>query len=528
MGSVKIRNTGNLLELLLAEGVFVDNPCAGKGLCGKCKVKVMAGQVSELTLTEKELLKPGEVKEGIRLSCLTEVLGDVEIELLQTERNHKVMTKGYMPEFERDKRDGGYGIAIDIGTTTVVTVLIRMDTGEEIANASMINAQKHYGLDVLTRITYEYEHPEDGVEKLQSAIVQSINGMIAQVCKDAQIRKEEIIEMDVAANCTMLHMLLGVDAKSIGRAPYKPQFLKAQNLLAGEIGIQAGEQTRLYCLASVSGYIGADIVAGAYVCGLKEEKENVLFIDIGTNGEIVLACKGGLFCCSCAAGPALEGMNISSGMRASEGAVEDVQICEDGIVLKTIGEDAPAGICGSGILAVTKELLRTGLVRKTGVFIKKEKLEQTDYRYPMIRMNGTKREFVLQESPQIVVTQNDIRQVQLAKGAIVSGFTVLLQKAGITMDMLDRVLIAGQFGAYLPEELLTGTGILPEEVKGKITYVGNASKTGAYMSLMAEGVKKQMEELAGCMEYIELAQADNYERIFTESMIFPENAKNVQ
>ncbi|MEG0227349.1 MAG: ASKHA domain-containing protein [Lachnospiraceae bacterium] len=514
MATVTIRQTGkqivchtgaNLLKVLLDGGVFVDNPCNGTGICGKCKVKVLSGG-----------------KPGVCLSCMTEVSGDIEIELLTKERKHKVLTDGYMPEFEKEEFESGYGIAMDIGTTTVVTALIELKTGEELANVSMINAQKHYGLDVLTRITYEYEFPESGWKELQYAIVNSINGMIEEVCLEAEVDKADIREIDVAANCTMTHMLLGVDARSIGKAPYRPAFIEAKEILAKEIGIEAGEDTKLYCLPQVSAYIGADIVAGTYVCELQKEKGNVLFIDIGTNGEIVLASKGKLLCCSCAAGPALEGMNISSGMRAAEGAVEDVKITEEGIKLTTIGEQEPVGICGSGILAVVKELLQTKLVKKTGAFIKKEQLKEEDYRYPMIRMNGTKREFILYEAPELLVTQGDVRQVQLAKGAILSGFVALLNKAGIAMEDLDKVMIAGQFGAHLPVESLIGTGILPEAVKDKLVYVGNASKTGAYMTLLSRKARREVEQLAEQMEYMELAETPNYERIFTESMIFPQ------
>ena len=214
-------------------------------------------------------------------------------------------------------------------------------------------------------------------------------------------------------------------------------------------------------------------------------------------------------------------MNISSGMRAAEGAVEDVKITEHGIELTTIDDQEPAGLCGSGILAVLKELLRTGIVKKTGVFIKKDQLDPSDYRYAMIRMNGTKREFVLNEDPLLLVTQGDIRQVQLAKGAILSGFIALLRQRGIAMKELDKVMIAGQFGAHLPADSLVGTGILPEEVKDKLLYVGNSSKTGAYMTLMSASAKKEVEALAKKMEYMELAETENYERVFSECMIFP-------
>lgn len=577
-----------LLELLLKEKCFVDNPCNGKGVCGKCRVKIVSGNVKEPTATELKVLSEAELKTGIRLSCLVKPEEDLIVELLQKERKHEVLTSGYVPEFEfdtdikkqviairkptlsdqtpyedqikeqtgaskvtlkvlqsavfrrgtvtavivgdevagvesGDTSDKLYGVAIDIGTTTVVCALIDMMTGKELANASMINAQKHFGLDVLTRITYEIEHSETGVADLQKAIVDSINEMIDECCKKASVSKENIYEITVGANCTMMHTLLGVDATPIGRAPYAPMFTGAKDIKASEVGITGAKGARLYCLPSVSSYIGADIVAGAYVCELQKQKENVLFIDIGTNGEIVLSKGGDLLCCSCAAGPALEGMNISSGMRAAEGAIEDVKITENGIELKVIGDQEPIGICGSGILAVVKELLRVGLVRKEGAFIKKNKMAEDDYRYPMIQMNGIKREFIMVDGEeQLLITQGDVRQVQLAKGAILSGFIALLNKAGITMEDLDKVMIAGQFGAHLPADSLTGTGILPEEVKDKLVYVGNSSKTGAYMALMSKKAKIEMEELASHMDYMELGATDNYERLFSDCLIFPE------
>lgn len=416
-----------------------------------------------------------------------------------------------------------YGIALDIGTTTVVCALIDLLTGEELTHASMINAQKQFGLDVLTRITYEIEHKETGVQELQKAIVDSINRMIDELCEHAKVSKNHIYEISVGANCTMMHMLLGVNASSIGKSPYAPIFTSTKNLKTACMGIQVAANARLYCLPSVSSYIGADIVAGAYVCELQKQKGNVLFIDIGTNGEIVLSKGGKLLSCSCAAGPALEGMNISCGMRAAEGAIEDVKISESGIQLKVIGDKTPVGICGSGIIAVVKELLRTGLIRKEGAFIKKEKLEESDYRYNMLQMNGRKREFILSDSSNnLRITQGDIRQVQLAKGAILSGFLALLNKAGIKMEDLDKVLIAGQFGAHLPVESLIGIGILPREIKDKLVYVGNSSKTGAYMALMSGMVKKEMEDLAGCVEYMELGATQGYERLFADCLVFPD------
>ncbi len=414
-----------------------------------------------------------------------------------------------------------YGVAIDIGTTTVVAALIDMNNGEELATASRINPQKKFGLDVLTRITYELEHPEGSKEELQKTIVEAINEMVEELCSEGKVKKENIYEISIAANCTMMHFLLGVDGTSIGKSPYAPVFTKAKNILASDLGIKATKCARVYCLPSVSSYIGADIVAGAYVCELHKAERNILFIDIGTNGEIVLSKGGRLLSCSCAAGPALEGMNISSGMRAAEGAIEDVVVTENGLDLKVIGDEDPIGICGSGILAAVKELLRTGIVKSNGAFIKKEQLEESDYRYEMIQLNGNKREFLLKSTPeQILITQGDVRQVQLAKGALLSGFYALLKQANLGMNELDKVMIAGQFGAHLPADSLVGTGILPEEVKDKLVYVGNSSKTGAYMALMSVEVKIEIETLAGEMEYMELGASEGYEKLFSQCLIF--------
>ncbi len=582
--SIEAEEGKDLLQLLLENKVFVDNPCNGKGTCGKCKVKLLHGELP-ITETEQRFLKAEELAEGYRLSCLVVPTEDITIEVLQKETEHKILTKGYVPSFRYnpsikkriidlkkptldnqtpledaickaaevrhfdwsllqqelsygintavycggelialeagDTTDKLYGVAVDIGTTTVVAALVDLKTGNELTTASLLNPQKKYGLDVLTRITYSIENPEESRLELQNEIVAVLNQMIEEVCAQAHIDRNHIYEVAVAANCTMLHFLMGVAAASIGRSPYAPAFVRAKNTLAEEIGIKIAKSGRLYCLPSVSAYIGADIVAGAYVCKLHESKSNTLFIDIGTNGEIVLSKSGKLFSCSCAAGPALEGMNISSGMKAAEGAIEDIEILEEGVQLKVIGDIAPIGICGSGILAAVKELIRIGLVRKDGSFIKKDQLEQSDYRYNMLQLNGTKREFVLVEGQKpLLITQGDLRQVQLAKGAILSGFTALLNSAGIDMNQLEKVMIAGQFGAHLPADSLIGTGILPAEVKDKLVYVGNTSKTGAYMALMSEDAKKEMEELAEKISYMELGASEGYEKLFAQCLIY--------
>lgn len=395
-----------------------------------------------------------------------------------------------------------------------------MKTGSAIADISDINHQRVFGLDVLTRISYEANNVEDGKEKLKRAIVNELSSMIEEMCKIVHISRENIIEITIAANCTMLHMLLGVDAVSIGVAPYVPAFTKAMTMSAIDAGFKF-ENACLYCLPSVSGYIGADIVAGAYVCGLEGTDENVLFIDIGTNGEIILSKHGKMISCSCAAGPAFEGMNITCGTRAVNGAIEDVHINEDGVKLEVIGECQSVGICGSGVLAAIRELLRCGFLKSNGAFIKKESLSKNDYRFDKLRMNGKKREFVLYDGKEtLVLTQSDIRQVQLAKGAILSGIKEMLAVSKMNTEEIDKVVIAGQFGAHLPASSLVGIGIIPIELQEKVEYVGNSSKSGAYMALMSAEAKANMEVLACKIEYIELAALEDYDQIFLESISF--------
>lgn len=575
----------SLMTALVNSDVFIDNPCNGKGTCGKCKVRILSGDVSEPCATERSLLTKEELEENIRLSCMVTDYGDLTVDVIQKENQHRILTSGFVPEFQfnpairstevsvekpclDNQRDyenlikeafktdsvhwqllskgqlghgliegvfhhnqlvdikssqerGNYGVAVDIGTTTVVAALVNLDTGEELATASVINPQKQYGLDVLTRITYAMENPNDAQAKLQHAIVDGINKLIDELCTETSISKLQLYEVVIAGNTTMLHLLMGVDSTVIGKSPYAPVFVNAKTLLAKEIGIKAGHMTMLYCLPSVSAYIGADIVAGTYVCGLHDTDKTSLFIDIGTNGEIVLAHEGRLISCSCAAGPALEGMNISAGMRAQEGAIEELEITPSAITTKVIGDKTGIGLCGSGILAVVREMIKTGIVTPKGSMIKLDKLEEDDYRRRYLRLNGNKRELVLGNNQvPIVVTQSDVRQVQLAKGAILSGFYALLNKAGISMEDLDQVIVAGQFGAHLPADSLIGTGILPEAVRDKLIYVGNASKTGAYMALMSTDVRQSIEVLAHRMEYMELGATEGYERLFAKCLLF--------
>ena len=507
--------------------------------CDICKKTIRIQQPSLEAQTSFETL----LRSGLKTT-----LGDVPLEIPYGTLKDFSFNEGIYTAVIHEKPCGGallislergdtsdrlYGIAVDIGTTTLAASLIDMNTGKEAASSSMLNPQKYYGLDVLTRIAYETEKASEGKAALQQSIVEALNHMTEDMCMRASVDKSFIYEISAAANCTMMHMLLGIDAISLGKAPYAPLFTDFMDISASDIGLKASQGARLYCLPSVSAYIGADIVAGAYVCGLHKSNENILFIDIGTNGEIVFSDRGKLLSCSCAAGPALEGMNISCGMRASGGAVEDIKIEDDKILLSTIDNLPASGLCGSGILAAVRELLRAGLLRSSGAFIKAEHLKEDDFRRKLADTymhcdgsNSSKRFFSLSEkSDTPSITQGDIRQVQLAKGAILSGLLALLDKAGTDVCRLDKVIIAGQFGSHLPAESLAETGLIPQEVCDRLVYVGNSSKTGAYMALMSATVKREMEELARKIDYMELGASEGYERLFAECLKFPDNTR---
>lgn len=509
-------NGESILSNLIENKVDINNFCNGRGTCGKCKVKILEGNTNPLSSEEKSLLSPAEQKDNIRLACLAYPLTDLKISLDRTNSDIKVLDQGQIPDFEMECRDG-FGIALDIGTTTLAMNLVDLSNGKIVDKVSAINGQSKYGLDVMTRISYEYDN-ESGIEHLKEAIIDSINTMIRQISSKNKVEKKEIKQMVVAANTTMTHMLLGVDAKPLGRYPYKAKFLRSQKIMAKDIGINL--DALVYTLANVSAFVGSDIVAGVYLTDLKN-MQDTLFIDIGTNGEIVLKTKDKLYCCSTAAGPALEGMNISCGMRAESGAIERVKIGQEKISIETIGGDKAKGLCGSGLLSAVAEIVANNFVNKGGRIVNPEELSDDDYRKKYIKEDEVKgRIIILDKSSNIYLSQKDIRQVQLAKGAILSGFITLLKAEDMQISDLKKVIIAGGFGSHLKKEDITGVGILPKDTEDLISYVGNSSLIGAYMALMNNKIIEKMEEISKEIHYVELSTTENYDRTFAKAMRF--------
>lgn len=513
----------SLLQLLTDGNGPLESTCGGRGICGKCKVRHTGGILPPVSAGEAKFLTAMELESGLRLACF--VYPDADADISLPKRVEADILLGDAPVANTaasgpcsgDKR---FGIAVDIGTTTVAASLVRLPDGSVLVHKAAINPQMVYGLDILSRISYSIEHPGTGLFRLQSAIVGCLNELLESLCAAADCDMENIREIVVCANSTMLHLLLGIAPDAIGRAPYRPVFIVAQERAAAEIGLFAAPDCRLYCAPSVSGFIGADIVAGIYAVHLAKKEGHTLFLDIGTNGEMVLASGGRLMACACAAGPALEGMSISCGARALVGAIENMEICAGEVICHTIGGTAPIGLCGSGILAAVRELLRHGLLRRDGRLEKPKTLPANDTRRGLLFTEGKTAGVLLSASPRITVTQKDIRQVQLAKGAILSGVKALLDQAGLKAAALDEVLIAGQFGAHLDVDCLVDTGFLPCETKEKIRYVGNTSHTGALLALTHTDARRGMAVLARKIEYFELSVLENYEKLFRECLMF--------
>jgi uncharacterized 2Fe-2S/4Fe-4S cluster protein (DUF4445 family) len=414
-----------------------------------------------------------------------------------------------------------YGVAVDIGTTTVVAALVDLVSGEELASASMINPQKSHGLDVLSRIQHLREHL-DALPTLSQLIREGIDQLIAELCAQTAVDRMHIYEVAVAANATMTHLFLGVDASSIGSSPYVAAFFAEVSVPARQVGLAIAPWGQVYCLPAVSSYIGADIVAGLITAELHKSDQVALLIDIGTNGEIVLGSSQGLYACSCAAGPALEGMNISCGMRAAEGAIEEVRIDET-VALRTIAGKPPVGICGSGIIDAVAEMVKVGAVGKSGRLARLTGDEEPRPWHSRLRRDGAAR-FVLSqgEAGEIAVTQKDIRQVQLAKGAILSGIISLTGHLGIRIADIERVYIAGAFGHHVRKESLARLGVFPRECLDRVVLVGNSSKSGAVMSLLSRSKRAEAGRLARQVSYVELSCHPGYDRLFADCLSFQE------
>lgn len=406
-----------------------------------------------------------------------------------------------------------YGAAVDIGTTTVVVSIVNLNTKKEIGSAAGVNGQRSFGQDVISRIQYA---EEGGQEQLRTLIIDQLNKLTEQAAATAKVTPENIYEIAIAANSTMLHLLLGVSAASLSAAPYQAVFRQDVAIRADDAGLKIAGSGILYLLPSVSSYVGADIVAGVIATDMHRADEPALLVDIGTNGEIIFGSKEGFVACSCAAGPAFEGMNISCGSVAINGSIEAVRINPGKVEIKTIGHAPANGICGSGIVDVVAQLVQNSIVQSNGRFSKEAATLYGD----RLRNEGGQK-FNLTEDGSVYISQKDVRQVQLAKGAISSAIEVLLRELGERSARIQHVYIAGAFGKHLNVGSLALLGMIPPAFAHKVSFVGNTSKTGAVKCLLSRRYKEEALAILDHTKYLELSVYPGYETLFVESISFP-------
>lgn len=420
------------------------------------------------------------------------------------------------------------GAAFDVGTTTIASVLIDLETGEQHAAVSRMNPQTRFGDDVLSRILYASQH-EHGLEELHAAVLGEINDMLRHMASDAATDVANVCEVTFSGNTTMLHLLTGTDPHALGQVPFAPAFRNALALTAEAIDLAIHPRGRVYVFPSIGGFVGGDTVAGILATDLAHAAGPTVLVDIGTNGEIVIAHEGRLLASSTAAGPAFEGARISNGMRAAAGAIEHVAF-DGGLSLDVIGGGPPVGLCGSALIDLVAEMRRTGILDEQGAIVPAEKTPPAlpEEIRARIEQNNNGPAFCLASSNDsgtgdpIRFTQRDVREFQLATAAIRAGVSILLAHVNLQPAGVGRVLIAGGFGNYLDRGHAQCVGLLPEEVPtDRILYVGNASLAGARLALTSQAQRNHAETIAKETQHIDLSLDPDFQMAFAMAMQFP-------
>ena len=422
-----------------------------------------------------------------------------------------------------------FAVAVDVGTTTLVAELLDVGTGSQWAIDARLNPQTRFGDDVLSRIFHARQRP-DGLQQLNETITAAVDEMIGQLCHQAGIPRGRIYEVAFAGNTTMQQLLCGVDTSALGEVPFAPATGRALIAPAVELGLHIHPRGSAYVMPVIGGFVGGDTVAGVLATGMADAEGPTLLVDIGTNGEIVLHAGGKLRAASTAAGPAFEGARISCGMRGCTGAIEKV-VVDGRLRTNVIGNVPPVGLCGSGLIDVAAELLRHGLLTPQGRLQTPDQLPGNvlpDLARRLVLHEG-KVAFLLASAAEtgadrpIVLTQRDLRELQLATGAIRAGIAILLRQAGLGPKDLRQVLIGGGFGNFIRRSNAQRIGLLPCEIEHRrIRYMGNTSLAGARLAALSTRARQLAEQLARRTEHVDLSTDAEFQRAFAESMIFPE------
>ncbi|MDP6450993.1 MAG: ASKHA domain-containing protein [Lentisphaeria bacterium] len=482
-----------LQDLLYLNGV--EFPCGGRGQCNRCKVRVVEG---ELPVADNAGLSDAETAAGYRLACRHQVGGDVALEVQQW--NTPILIDDSTFEFTPED---GWGIAIDLGTTTLAAQLLDLRTAEVLAVRTALNAQARYGSDVMSRICHGVSF--DGLWQLTRGIRKQLGNLIRNLCSDARGSRQSIRRIMIVGNTPMQHMFCGFDLSPLAYYPFEPKHVDTACFNAKELDWRLPKNPSVSFLPCLGGFVGSDILAGLLATGMHRHDDLSVLVDLGTNGEIVVGNCDRMLCASTAAGPAFEAARISMGMQATTGAISEVLPGSDGALeCYTIGGGTPTGICGSGLVDAVATLLNLGQIHYSG------------------RFKDQQRQITLEDP--VVLTQRDVRELQLAKGAVAAGITMLVRQLGAEIADVSRVMVAGAFGNYVRYTSGRRIGLLPfrEEI---IKPVGNTALLGAKRSLFHNDDKDpEYRELRSRVEHVALSTDSEFQDRFVDQMMFPENA----
>lgn len=509
----------SLMDALLREGYYVSAVCGGKGRCGKCKIRVLTEQ-APVSGEDEKFFSEEELAQGWRLSCMlypTEALmvsfawddeSDFEVVSAHGGQSFGAVSKGVAKRSEintgQEKcHNGTYEIAIDIGTTTLAFQLWDKATGAIFGTVTAVNSQRKYGADVVSRMQASIDGKK---EVLQESIRQDLQNGIRKLLEDCCVNMSQLSRIVIGCNTTMGHLLLGYDCNSLGAYPFTPVNIELVKGNIQEILDMDGD-AEVVVLPGISTYVGGDIVAGLYACDFDKSDDICLLVDLGTNGEMALGNADRILVTSTAAGPAFEGGNISWGMGSVAGAVCSVKLENAKAQVRTIGDKAPIGICGTGVVETVAELLREGLLDETGL------LEENffDEGFPLAKTP---------EGKTIVLTQKDIRELQLAKAAVRAGVETLLLRYGVQKEQVKRIYLAGGFGYRLDTEKAIVIGMLPEEFGDRIQAVGNSCLAGVVKYLQEESGADALQRLVRISKEINLSMDCDFNENYMEAMMF--------
>lgn len=477
-GTVAVVPGTTILEAARQLGLPLSAPCGGHGKCGKCKVTVGTQEI---------------------LACTYQIFEDLTVSLPQRE-DHNILTSGAMGFALLDPVNVGYLVAIDIGTTTVVCSLLS-PAGRELAVDSTANPQSCYGADVVSRIQWAVK---EGIAPLTDILREGLSMLIRGCCRKAGISPEQIGVISIVGNSCMQQLFLGIPVDNLAAVPFASVITQAQ-IEDAKNYLPLCPKAKLLTVPDISGFVGADTVGCILAAGLHKTKETVLLVDIGTNGEMVLAHQGKLAACSTAAGPALEGANIRFGMRGAAGAIDHVYLDNGTLRCSVIGGMAAEGICGSGIVDAIAVMLEQGLLNRRGRIQSTEEIQGQRF-FPL--------------TDGIYLTQEDIRQVQLAKGAISAGIQLLCRHFGITTDDIDQVILAGAFGSYMDPASACRIGLLPQVLSDRVIAGGNLALSGAKMLALDRGQLPLTQTIVAQTHHLNLSEDPAFPKTFAKSMEF--------